>query len=388
MSSAPIRILRLTTRLNISGPAIQASLLTARMSAPDYESLLACGRPAPSDGDTAFITGQYDIEPIFVDGLRRSLNPFTQIIVLIRLIQLIRQYRPDVVHTHTTTAGFLGRLAAKLCGVPVIVHTLHWHPFQGYYRGIQTTMFILLERIGARFSDSIITLSETLRRELVDTYQITRRSRIIVLPLGMDLDAFAQTKRKQNKFRQHFDIPADVPLIGMVGRIFAVKNHSLFVHMAAEILKTYPDAHFVIVGDGEDRPAIENLIQQMGLNASFTITGWWHDMLAVYSDLDLLVNTSYNEGTPIPIIEALAAACPVIATQVGGSSDLLDSGKLGRLVPTDDLPALIAAVFESLAQPLDPTIGQQKMIDRYGIDRLVSDLNSLYRGLLANKKTQ
>jgi glycosyltransferase involved in cell wall biosynthesis len=191
--------------------------------------------------------------------------------------------------------------------------------------------------------------------------------------------------RKNGAFRQAWGVATDAPLIGIVGRLAAVKNHSLFLEAALRVRARFPNARFVIVGDGETRLAVEAQVDALGLRDAVIFTGWQRDLVPIYSDLDMLVISSTAEGTPVSVIEALAAGCPVVATAVGGVPDLLDHGTLGRLVAPGDPEALAQAMIETMEYPPDGRRAQAMMLDRYGIDRLVRDLDSLYRGLLAKK---
>jgi glycosyltransferase involved in cell wall biosynthesis len=384
----PIRILRIIARLNVGGPAIHVTLLTEKLAAPDYETTLACGTIEPGEGDMAYFAEAHGVQPLFIPELGRSLNPLRDLTTIWKVYCLIRQLKPDVVHTHTAKAGFVGRVAAWLARVPVIVHTFHGHVFQGYFSWPKTRFFIFLERLTARMSDTIITLTDGLRRELAEDYHIARKGHITVLPLGLDLEPFANTPRKNGTFRAAWNIPADVPLIGIVGRLVPVKNHALFLEAAAQIKASLPAAHFSIIGDGETRATIEAQAQALGLHNSLTITGWQRDLAPIYSDLDALVISSLNEGTPVSVIEALSGACPVVTTAVGGLPDLLDHGALGKLTPPGDASALATAILDTLLNPPDAAEAQRLMLDRYGINRLVRDLDSLYRGLLAKKRPQ
>ncbi len=386
MTEKPIRILRLIVRLNVAGPTLQAILLTDALQEQGYETYLACGG-SPDEADSMlYVAREYDITPTFVPELFPYLNPLRNIEAFLAVRRLIREVQPDIVHTHTTTAGFLGRIAARMVGVPVVVHTLHTHPFKGYYNQARTNLFIIMERIGAYFSDSIITLSESLRRELVDKYHITSKNRITVLPLGFDLRSFAAIKRKQGSFREAWHIPADAPLVGIIGRLLPVKNHRLFLTAAAKVRAKIPEAQFVIVGDGEQRSDLQDVVRELGLTEAVIFTGWQQNVEQIYSDLDVLVTSSLNEGTPVPIIEAIASGCPVVATRVGGIPDLLERGRLGTLVESGDADALANAIVHTLQNPPDMTEAQQTMLQRYGIERLAQDLDSLYHGLLAKKK--
>lgn len=380
-----IRMMRLTTRLRINGPVLQAVLLSAKMRDYGYETQLIGGNPPSEETDVMERAASYGVEPVVMPGLTQTLNPLTLVSLVRELADMMRTYQPHIVHTHTTTAGFLGRLAARIAGVPVIVHTLHVYPFEGYYNRVTTSIFILLERFGARLSDSIITLSEGLRRQLTESYPITRKQRIIVLPLGLDLTPYTQMKRHRGHFREAYGIPDNVPLIGIIGQLLPVKNHALFLQAAQIVKVTVPDAHFVIIGDGEQRPMLERRAQALGLEGHITFTSWIEDVAAAYSDMDLLVNSSHNEGTPLPLIEALAAGCPVVATHVGGIPDLLDGGRLGALVSPNDPQALAEAMVHTLQTDYDPQPAREAMVNRYAVERLAQDLDSLYRGLLAKK---
>lgn len=378
------RILRIIHPLSISGPALQALLLTSHLNQMDYEGILVTGEKLDSAETMEQIVNAYGIQPVMLPEL--DYRNGTGIPAAIRRLEtVIREYQPDIVHTHNTRAGFLGRIAARRAGVPVTVHTMHEYPFRGYYNRLSTILFIYMERIGAYFSDSIITLSESLRKALTDTYRVTRKSRITVLPLGFDLDIFAQTRRKTGIFRQAWDIDADAPLIGIIGRLLPVKNHALFLEAAQQVLQRLPDARFAIVGDGEERANLEAMVRELDLSEAVFFTGWQQQVEQIYSDLDVLVTSSLNEGTPVPIIEALAAACPVVATAVGGIPDLLDRGALGKLVPSGDVEALAQGIIETLQSPPDMQQAQETMFNRYAIERLAQDLDSLYRGLLTKK---
>ncbi len=383
----PIRIVRIIARLNVGGPAIHVTLLTEKLGAPRYESTLVCGTIGSDEGDMAYYAEAHGVQPVIVPELGRSIHPLRDLVTLWTVYRLIRRLKPDVVHTHTAKAGFVGRVAAWLAGVPVIVHTFHGHVLGGYFSPTTARIFTLLERMTARMSDTVITLSEGLRRELADDYHITKRSHITMLPLGLDLAPFAAVQRRNGAFRRAYRIPEDAALIGIIGRIVPVKNHALFLEAAARVKRQSPKARFVIVGDGELRAQIEQQVDALGLRDSVIFTGWLRDVAPVYADLDVNVISSLNEGTPVSVIEALTARCPVVTTAVGGLPDLLDRGQLGLLVPSGDAEALANALLAVLRDPPDGAQAQALMLDRYGIERLVSDLDSLYRGLLAKKKS-
>ena len=383
----PIRVLRIIARLNVGGPAIHVTLLTEKLGPPDYESTLVCGSIDPGEGDMRYYAEAHGVTPLVVPELGRGLNPARDLATTWKLYRLIRRLKPDIVHTHTAKAGFSGRLAAWLAGVPVIVHTFHGHVFQGYFSPAVTRMFILLERLTARLSDTVIVLTEGLQRELSQQYRITSAGHMTVLPLGLDLRPFSSTPRGLGGFRRAQHITPEAPLIGIIGRLVPVKNHALFLQAAVRVRAQLPGAQFVIVGDGDDamRQSIRDAIAALGLQDAVTMTGWVRDVAPVCSDLDVLVISSLNEGTPVSVIEALACGCPVVSTAVGGVPDLLEGGRLGRLTPPGDAAALAQAILDTLANPPEAAALRAAVLQSYSIDRLAGDLDALYRRLLAKK---
>ncbi|MCA9905669.1 MAG: glycosyltransferase family 4 protein [Anaerolineae bacterium] len=381
----PIRVVRLIARLNIGGPAVYVTLLTQRLHPPEYECTLVCGTVGPDEGDMQYFAEEHGVHPVIIPELGRELHPIRDVLTLWKVYRLIREIKPHIVETHTAKAGFIGRVAARMAGVPVIVHTFHGHVFESYFSKLTTGVFINMERIAAQMSDTIITLTDSLRRDLADKYHVARKGRITVLPLGLELSSFVSTPRRGGTFRQQFGIKPDAPLMGIVGRLVPIKNHALFLKAAARVRERYPDARFVIVGDGELRADLEGQVDDMGLRDAVIFTGWLRELEPVYSDLDVLVMSSLNEGTPVSVIEALASGCPIVSTDVGGTSDLLEHGALGTLVPSGDAAALADGICAVLDNPPDIESVRELMVERYGIERLVRDLNSLYHGLLTKK---
>jgi glycosyltransferase involved in cell wall biosynthesis len=383
--NSPIRVLNIVARLNVGGPAIHVTLITEQLSAPNYESRLVAGKVGAEEGDMSYYAEAHGVTPIIIPELGRELHPLRDFVTLWKVYRLIRQFKPHVVNTHTAKAGFVGRVAAWLAGVPVIVHTFHGHVFHGYFSPLKTRFFILLEQIAGRFSDTIITLTEGQRTDLADNYRVAPRDKFTIMPYGLDLDAFARAPRDTNTFRSVWNIPPDAPLVTIVGRLVPVKNHALFLEAAAKVLAQMPDTRFAIVGDGELRQELEAQVDRLGMRGAVTFTGWQRDVVSAYADSDVLVISSVNEGTPFTVIEAMATGCPVVATAVGGLPDFLDHGALGALVPSGDAKALAEAIVRMLRQPPDAEQLRTMIVERYGIARLTRDLDALYRELLAKK---
>lgn len=381
----PIRVMRIIARLNVGGPALHVTLLAERLRPPEFESTLVCGRIGPGEGDMAYLAEERGITPVFVPELGRELHPLRDLVTLFKLWRLMRRLKPDVVHTHTAKAGFVGRWAAWLARVPVRVHTYHGHVFHGYFGAAKTRLFLTLERLTARLTDRLITISPALRDELAGVYRVAPAQKFAVVPLGLELAQYAAAPRRTGTLRAAHLIPPDAPLIGIVGRIVPIKNHALFLEMAGRVLQSQPDAYFVIVGDGEDRLAIETLADRLGLRKRVVFTGWLRDLAPVFSDLDLLVLSSDNEGTPTAIMQALAAGARVVSTAVGGVPDLLRGGAWGRLVPPGDPDALAEAVLSALRDPAPEPSIREAVLAEYDAGRLADSLAALYRALLTAK---
>jgi len=286
------------------------------------------------------------------------------------------------VATHTAKAGTLGRLAAALAGVPVVVHTFHGHVLDGYFDRVRTSVFVGVERFLGLITTQFIAISPEIASDL-ERLRIGR-GKTVVVRLGLDLKHLAI--ETPGHFRPDLGVPAGVPLIGIVGRLVPIKAHHLFLAAASLVSKKYPDAHFAIVGDGELWEELHVEVARMGLEERVHFTGWRSDLAEVYSDLDIVVCCSRNEGTPVSLIEACAAARCVIGTQVGGIADIIAPGVNGLLVPSGDSTALAAAIQDLISDPARRKAmgktGQRMALERHGSDRMVTELKEVYRGLL------
>jgi glycosyltransferase involved in cell wall biosynthesis len=382
----PIRLLQVIARLNVGGPAIYVTLIGHRLRAKGYDAQIVCGNIDPTEGDMTWYARDHGLEPRLIPELGRSLHPLRDLITIVRLYRLMRQTRPHIVHTNTAKAGFVGRMAAWAARVPVIVHTSHGHVFHGYFGKRKTQLFIWLERLAARCSDQVITITDSLRDDLAEKYRIAPKSQIAVMPYGLDLDPYAQVARRGGSFRAAWSIAPDAPLVGIAGRLVPIKNHALFLEAAARIHTAMPSARFVIIGDGELRADLEARVDALGLREAVVFTGWQRDMPAIYADLDALVISSHNEGTPFTLIEAMAAGCPVVSTDVGGVADLLRAGAWGELTPPGDPDALAGAIVRTLQRPPDMEPIRAAAIEAHGVDRAVRDMEALYRTILANPR--
>jgi len=210
----------------------------------------------------------------------------------------MRREKPHIVHTHTATAGLLGRLAARLAGVPVIVHTFHGHVLRGYFGPILSKVLVWMERFLARLSDRIVTVSEGQRRELAG-YGIAPLEKITVVPLGFELEELLACESQRGELRRELDLANENKLVGIVARLVPIKNHRLFLQAAQVVAEAVPQARFLVVGDGELREELEAYSRDLGLDGRVVFTGWRRDLPRLYADLDVVALTSINEGTPV-----------------------------------------------------------------------------------------
>ena len=385
--SGAIRVLRLFSRLNIGGPSIHVILLTAGLAAKGYTTRLVVGMEAAHEGNLLDLAEAKGVTCETLASLGREVRPLQDLRALVRLYRLMRTFRPQIVHTHAAKAGLLGRLAARLAGVPVVVHTYHGHVLRGYFGPAKTEAFRQLEWLLGRSSDALIAVSPGVKQDLVEL-GVAASDRLRVVALGLELEGLAGPLPRGG-LRRERAIPDDAPLIGMVGRLVPIKDVPTFLHAAAKVRQVTPEARFALVGDGEERVLLENLCARLGMAEAVTFHGWRRDMLCVYGDLDVVVNSSRNEGTPVALIEALAAARPVVATRVGGTPDLLRGGEFGRLVAAGDASALADAILDTLddrvAAEVRARAGQAHVLREHSAARLVADIDALYRELLAEK---
>ncbi len=298
----------------------------------------------------------------------------------------MRRFRPAIVHTHTAKAGMIGRLAARFAGVPVRVHTFHGHVLRGYFGPLRSYAFQRVEARLAHDTSALVAVSEAVRQDLV-ALRVADPARIRVIPLGLDLAPLAQGALPRGALRGAAGVPGDVPLLGCVGRLAPIKDLGTFLEAAALVHRARPEVRFALVGDGEERALLEERCAALGLSGVVCFHGWLHAMEQVYGDLDVVVNSSRNEGTPVALIEALAAGRPVVATRVGGTPDLLGENVRGWLVPPANAPALAQAMLHVLSHPDEALAraeaGRAHVLERHTTGRLLRDVDRLYRDLLA-----
>lgn len=355
----------------------------------------------------AYLAKDMGVSPVLIPDLGREISPMRDLKVYSALMGIIRDFRPHIIHTHTAKAGTLGRLAglSRNIGRPApkirMVHTFHGHVFHSYFNKIKTAVFIQIERALSRATDRVIVISRRQKEEICGRYRIAQEDKVSVVPLGLDLSSCMAPRQEGNSLRKRYlsDVPESGILVGIVGRLTPVKNHRMLLDAMA-YLKRAGKLHrfkFLVVGDGELRMELEKYAEEIGVRGQVCFTGWIRDVASVYKALDVLVLTSLNEGTPVSLIEGMASGIPVIATDVGGVRDLMgvidnESGQgykeaqHGFLVSSGDSEAMGKILIDFLQNPQRQQILAQRARDfvlkQYSLDRLVRDLDGLYRELV------
>lgn len=412
------KVIRIIARLNVGGPAKHVAWLTEGLREAGYNTLLVAGRVPEGEEDMGYFAADMGVFPLFIPEMSREIS-WKDAITVWKLFRLFLRERPDIVHTHTAKAGTVGRSAGflyrwltpgTLIGKPRVckfVHTYHGHVFHSYYSRRRTQLFLMIERMLARLvTDRLLVVSKQQRTEIGEQFHVGRAEQFRVVPLGLDLGVFAEHTERRAKFRHELCIPDNATLIGIVGRLTEIKNHEMFLNVAARLKAVDPacrrqgDVRFIVIGDGALRESLEQQQHALGLEKDVIFVGSRKDPEYFYPALDIVALTSRNEGTPLTLIEAMANARPVVATSVGGVVDLLgevvEDGpyrvcRRGIAVPNGDEEAFVAALSRiirdrSLRQELGER-GLEFVEVNYSKERLFEDIKNLY-GELSHKEAQ
>lgn len=385
--ASPIRVLRVITRLNVGGPAIHTILLTQALNdGAQFESTLVTGITAPHEGDMLDLAAEKGVQPIMLPELGREISPSDDLVALAKMVRLIRQYRPDVVHTHMAKAGTVARLAARLCGTPLIVHTYHGHVFHSYFGPMKTRLFIAIERALGTVTHRVVVVGDRQLEEIAG-YGVVPLGKLVAIPLGLELERFLDVEHYRGELRRELGVSSETPLVGINARLVPIKAHEDFFRAAGIVLAQRPDTRFVVIGDGERRTELEALVDQLGLRPAVSFLGWRQDIPRLYADLDVVALTSHNEGSPVALIEALAAARPVVGTAVGGVPEVVVDGSTGLLAPVGQPDAIAGRIITLLTNPAYAAqlghAGRAHVYPRYASSRLVTDMRDLYLSELA-----
>jgi glycosyltransferase involved in cell wall biosynthesis len=389
-TAEPIRILRVIARLNMGGPALHVAYLASGLESRGYRTTLVAGSLARGEGSMSFVAEELGVPVVHVPHLSREISVAADALSVYHLVRTIRRERPHILHTHTAKAGAVGRIAALLAGdarPPIVVHTFHGHVLQGYFSGAKAAFFRLVERRLAASTTRLVAVSPEVRDDLVEL-GVAGPEKFAVVRLGIELERrTGATSDARRELRRLFGIPADGFVVGWIGRMTAVKRLPLVLEGFRRLLELGVDATLCLVGAGPDRDEAERLAHRLGVMKHCLFVGYQRDVAPYYEVFDTLLLPSANEGTPVVVIEALAAGRPVVATDVGGVADVVRDGTDGFLVPSGDADALADRLARLAGDPaLRRSMGAAGAEDvpaRYAVARLLDDMDELYRSLLA-----
>jgi glycosyltransferase involved in cell wall biosynthesis len=385
------KVLRIIARLNVGGPARHVTIADRGLRGRGFHTLLAHGEIGPGESSLEHLVEAAGIPSRRIRGLGRRVSPLSDLRALLSLLRLVFSVRPDVIHTHTAKAGTLGRIAAFSYNLTrprsqrcLVVHTFHGHVLHGYFGAAASLAVRLIERALGALTDCVLVLSERQRRDIADTYRIARPASVRIVPLGLDLEPLLALPPGS-------PVEPDDVVFGYVGRFVPIKNLPMLIEAFAAVNREAPRARLQLIGDGEAKPQLESMVRERGLEGTVEFRGWREDLARVYQEINVLVLTSLNEGTPVAVIEAMAAGLPVIATDVGGVADVITHGRTGVLVTpgsADQLSSAMLALHRcSEERQRLGSAARMAVMERFGAARLVSDLARLYESELAAKRS-
>jgi glycosyltransferase involved in cell wall biosynthesis len=367
-----IRTLHIITRLDVGGSTENTVISVTGMAPGEFASSLISGPTEDPPAGLRETLAAAGVPWLIAPHLCRPVNPVMDCRALWELRRLIKKLRPDIVHTHSSKAGFLGRLAARRAGVRHIVHTPHGHVFGGYFSPLETRLYVILERRAARWTGRIITLTDAEARQHL-ALRIGRLEQFVTIPSGIDLDAVLSAPPAH--------LVSGRLVIGAIGRLAPVKGHQQLIEAAPDILRRFPDARLLLVGDGELRPALEKRAETLGLADRIIFAGFRQDVPSIIAGMDLVVLPSLNEGMGRVLVMAMAQGKPIVASRVGGVPELLGEGEAGVLVPPGDSRALADAICELLENPSGArALGEagRRRAPRYSAEAMIAALTKLY----------
>jgi glycosyltransferase involved in cell wall biosynthesis len=385
-------VLRVIARLNMGGPALHVAYLSAGLKERGYDTTLVAGSLAVGEESMAGVAEELGVPIVTVRDLHREISPLRDLRAVYHLAAVIRELRPQILHTHTAKAGTIGRLAAMLAGgaaPPIVVHTFHGHVLRGYFGPLRSNLFRLLERFLAARTTALVAVSPEVRDDLVEL-GVAPPEKFTVVRLGIELEErVGSLDGRGRETRRLLGIASGRFVVGWIGRMTAVKRTEDVLLAMRRLRDRGVDAMLCMVGDGPDRDDVERRALELGIVRDSLFLGYQEDVAPFYAAFDALILPSANEGTPVSAIEALAGGRPVVATQVGGVPDVVRDGVDGFLVEPGDVDAMAERLARLAADPdLRRRMGEagaESMRERYAVRRLLDDVDQLYRRLLAAK---
>ena len=388
------KIVHIITRLDKGGSAETTLQVVSLLNREKYEVFLVHGLTLESNmGVTEqealardlSLSEKRGVRVFTIPSLVRRISLNNDLLAFISIYRLIKRIRPHIVHTHTSKAGVIGRLASYLAGVPIIIHTPHGHVFHSYYGCILTKMIVFVERIMSLMTDKITALTDKERDEHLEQ-GIASIEKYIIIHSGVMLQQIMNKDIDIETGRKKLGIPQNSNVIGSIGRLVPVKGHKYLVSAAKIVTKEFDNAVFVFVGDGYLESILERQAESLGIRENIIFAGWRSDVIDVLGLFDIFVLPSLNEGMGKVLIEGMALGKPIVASSVGGIIDLVKNGDNGILVPPRDSDALAEAILKlirnkNLAHELGKN-GKAKVYPEYDTLVMIKQIEELYESLL------
>jgi glycosyltransferase involved in cell wall biosynthesis len=390
--SRPLRVLRVIARLNVGGPALHTVILNDGLRQRGYDTLLVYGSVGPQEASFEELAKARGLPTVYIPQLGRRISLFDDARAFAHVVGAIWRWSPDVVHTHTAKAGTLGRIAALVYNTAsrrarrcAVIHTFHGHVLEGYFGPLGSAVVRAIERTLARITDRIVTISVRQREDITRRFGIAPARKVATVPLGLELGSLLKL---EDRAGGRLTVPTELEdvVVGYVGRLVSIKSLDTLVRGVAIARARLPKIRLLIAGDGEERPRLEQLVGELGLTDRVEFLGWRSDLASLYRRMHVFVLTSINEGTPVSLIEAMAAGVPVVASSVGGVPDVVDAGVTGVLVPPRQPEAVAAAIVAAIVEPDRAAVmaarARQSVRERFDSARLVQETEAMYRETL------
>ena len=392
-----VRVIHVITRLDMGGSAQETLFTVLTLDPQFYKVVLIKG----STNESAMTQAEFQnvnqqlaaacdrgVEIITLPSLVRRISPWHDLKALVLLWSLIRRYKPHIVHTHTSKAGVLGRLAAWLARVPAIIHKPHGHVFYGHFGPRFSRFFLMVERLLGRITDHVVALTPMEARDYLGLRVLTAE-KISIIHSGVALNRYHITAKKRQQKKKELGISPDSLVVGFVGWLIPIKGVTYLVNAMAEVVQRHPNSLLVLVGKGDEKGEEEIKLRErvasLGLADRVRFLGWRPDVDEIMSCFDIFVLPSLNEGMGRVLVEAMSAGLPIVASRVGGIPDLVTHGENGLLVPPANAGALEQAISDLLSdKSRRKHMGEtgKKMCRPYSVEAMVEKIDDLYSRLV------
>ncbi|MBI5374053.1 MAG: glycosyltransferase family 4 protein [Candidatus Schekmanbacteria bacterium] len=394
----PVKVLHVITRLDRGGSAENTLITVMNLDRGKYTPSLLYGLTLSPDVKYFEKAKESASEFSCIPDLVRKISPLHDLKAFYQIYSFIKKGNYQILHTHSSKAGILGRWAGWLAGVPVIVHTPHGHVFYGYYVPLVSKLFVWAEKISALITDRIITLTERGKKEHI-RFGVAKPDKFIPIHSGVDIgliqrtdaDKTSQCPKSHISLRETLSMPAGAIVAASMGRLSRVKGYEYFIKAGIILSKKYDDIYFAIAGEGELRENLEQIIKNAGAAERFKFAGWREDIGNFLNGADIFVLSSLNEGMGKAIVEAMAAGLPVVGTDVGGISEIVVEGETGFIVPPGNAEAIADRIERLyLDKNLRSSMGERgrERAALYDTHSMVRKVESLYEEVLKEKKLQ